>query len=170
MLCKSKRTAIARSCEVTSEDRPLTTPEVWTDGSQFSRIYSRLTSTNMHFCDILKRSIINSMSWPYLSQSVSIVAGYLRSFTANFGSLIWRLTVNFKAIWRLTVNPIETLFIAQSHRYREVTGSNPVEVLNFWDFYTRNSEIAFITAKIIAYLILSVSFFIYKSKRADGLD
>ena len=39
---------------------------------------------------------------------------------ANFGSLIWRLTVkiilfwrltaNFLAIWRLTVNPIETLF------------------------------------------------------------
>ena len=61
-------------------------------------------------------------------------------------------------------------FIAQSHRHREVTGSNPVEVLNFSDFYIRNSEIAFITAKIIAYLILSVSFLIYKSERADGLD
>ena len=41
---------------------------------------------------------------------------------------------------------------------------------NFSDFYIRNSEIAFITAKIIAYLILSVSFLIHKSERADGLD
>ena len=70
VLCKSKRTAIARSCEVTRQDWRLTTPEVWTDGSQFCRFYSRLTSTNMHFCDILKQSIINGMSWPYLSHSV----------------------------------------------------------------------------------------------------
>ena len=43
----------------------------------------------------------------------------MRNLTANFGSLIWqltvkifrfwRLTVNFWPIWRLTVNPIETL-------------------------------------------------------------
>ena len=82
----------------------------------------------MHFCDMLKRSVINGMSWPYLSQSVSIVEGYLRSLTANFGSLIWRLTVkifrfwrltvNFKAIWRLTVNPIDTLLDAyDKHNY-----------------------------------------------------
>ena len=49
-------------------------------------------------------------------------------------------------------------FIAQlvraSNRYREVTGSNPVEVLTFSGFYTQfNYLIAFITGMIIAYLI-----------------
>ena len=67
---KSKRTAIAKSCEVTHENWRYMTPEVLTDWSQFSRFYSRLISTNMDFCDILKRWIINSMTWP---QSVSIV-------------------------------------------------------------------------------------------------
>ena len=45
-------------------------------------------------------------------------------------------------------------FIAQlvraSHRNREVTGSNPVEVLNFSGFSTQLQKIALITAKIIA--------------------
>ena len=47
-------------------------------------------------------------------------------------------------------------FIAQlvraSQRNREVTGSNPVEVLNFSGFSTQIAKIAFITAKIIASL------------------
>ena len=48
-------------------------------------------------------------------------------------------------------------FIAQlvrtSHRYREVTGSKPVEVLTFSGIYTQKLKIAFITAMIKAYLI-----------------
>ena len=48
-------------------------------------------------------------------------------------------------------------FIAQllraSHLYREVTGSNPVEVLTFSGSYIRYCIIAFITTRIIAYLI-----------------
>ena len=48
-------------------------------------------------------------------------------------------------------------FIAQllraSHLYREVTGSNPVEVLTLSRFYIRYCIIAFITTTIIAYLI-----------------
>ena len=48
-------------------------------------------------------------------------------------------------------------FIAQllraSHLYREVTGSNPFEVLTFSGFYIRHCIIAFITTRIIAYLI-----------------
>ena len=39
-----------------------------------------------------------------------------------------------------------------SHRYREVTGSNPVEVLTFSGFYDAIAKIEFVTAKIIAYL------------------
>ena len=56
--------------------------------------------------------------WPHLAIGLDRV-GYLRNLAANFGSLIWRLTVkifrfwrltvNFLAIWRLTVNPIENL-------------------------------------------------------------
>ena len=56
---------------------------------------------------MLKRSAINGMSWPYLSQSVSIVEGYLRSLTANFGSLIWRLTVKIFRFWRLILRPLD---------------------------------------------------------------
>ena len=38
-----------------------------------------------------------------------------------------------------------------SYRYREVTGSHPVEVLNFSGFFTQLlKKIAFITARIIA--------------------
>ena len=48
------------------------------------------------------------------------------------------------------------LHIAQlvraSHRNREVTGSNPVEVLNFFRLLYAIVKIAFITAKIIASL------------------
>ena len=47
-------------------------------------------------------------------------------------------------------------FIAQlvraSHWYREVTGSNPVEVLNFFRLLYTIAKIAFITARIIASL------------------
>ena len=50
-------------------------------------------------------------------------------------------------------------FIAQlvraSHQYREVTGSNPIEVLAFPGFYTQLLKIAFITAMIIAHLYLN---------------
>ena len=56
-------------------------------------------------------------------------------------------------------------FIAQlvraSHRYREVTGSNPVEVLTFSGFYAQLLKIAFITAMIIAYLISNPQFNIW---------
>ena len=50
-------------------------------------------------------------------------------------------------------------FIAQlvraSHQYREVTGSNPVEVLNFFSgFFTQLHIIAFITARINLHLIV----------------
>ena len=37
-----------------------------------------------------------------------------------------------------------------SHRYREITGSNPIEVLSFSGFYTKLLKFAFITAMIIA--------------------
>ena len=40
-----------------------------------------------------------------------------------------------------------------SHRYREVTGSSPVEVLNFFQASLRNCKIAIITARIILHLI-----------------
>ena len=44
-------------------------------------------------------------------------------------------------------------FIAQlvraSHRYREVTGSNPVEVLNYSGFSTQLLKFEFITARTI---------------------
>ena len=41
-----------------------------------------------------------------------------------------------------------------SHRYREVTSSNPVEVLTFSGFYTQLLKLgSLITAMIIAYLI-----------------
>ena len=47
-------------------------------------------------------------------------------------------------------------FIAQllraSQLYREVTGSNPVEVLTFSGFYIRHCIIAFMTTRITAYL------------------
>ena len=47
-------------------------------------------------------------------------------------------------------------FIAQllraSQLYREVTGSNPFEVLTFSGFYIRHCIIAFMTTRIIAYL------------------
>ena len=43
--------------------------------------------------------------------------------------------------------------VRASHRYREVTGSNPVEVLTLSGSYTQLLKIAFITAMIIAYLI-----------------
>ena len=40
-----------------------------------------------------------------------------------------------------------------SHRYREVTGSSPVEVLNFFSgFFTQFVKIAIITAMIILHL------------------
>ena len=52
--------------------------------------------------------------------------------------------------------PIVSGFIAQlvrtSHRYHEVTGSNPVEVLNFSGFYTQWKKLHS-TARIIAHLI-----------------
>ena len=72
-------------------------------------------------------------------------------------------------------------FIAQllraSHLYREVTGSNPVEVLTFSGFYIRYCIIAFITTRIIAYLIhlfvrkLTFEFYIYSHNlfRRGGL-
>ena len=51
-------------------------------------------------------------------------------------------------------------FIAQlvkaSHRYREVTGSNPVEVLNYSGFHTQLQKNASITARIIAYLTVVI--------------
>ena len=44
------------------------------------------------------------------------------------------------------------------HRYREVTWSNPVEVLNFSGFYTQfHTEIAFLTAMTIAFLLMTFS-------------
>ena len=49
----------------------------------------------------------------------------------------------------------------ESHRYREVTGSNPVEVLTFSGFYTQLLKIAFVTAMIIAYLISNTQFNIW---------
>ena len=49
----------------------------------------------------------------------------------------------------------------ESHWYREVTGSNPVEVLTFSGFYTQLLKIAFVTAMIIAYLISNPQFNIW---------
>ena len=42
-----------------------------------------------------------------------------------------------------------------SHRYREVTGSSPVEVLNLFRLLYAIAKIAIITAKIILHLILN---------------
>ena len=42
--------------------------------------------------------------------------------------------------------------VRESHRNREVTGSNPVEVLNFFRLLYAIVKIAFITAKIIVSL------------------
>ena len=42
--------------------------------------------------------------------------------------------------------------VRASHRYREVTGSNPVEVLNFFRLLCTIAKIAFITNRIIASL------------------
>ena len=59
-------------------------------------------------------------------------------------------------------------FIAQlvraSHRYREVTGSNPLEALKFSGFYRctqLHNWVAFITARIITYLISHPQFNIW---------
>ena len=49
-------------------------------------------------------------------------------------------------------NDREAQLVRASHRYRKVTGSNPVEVLNFSGFLYAIAKIAFITAKIIASL------------------
>ena len=46
--------------------------------------------------------------------------------------------------------------VRASHRYREVTVSNPVEVLTFSGFYTPLLKIVFITAMIIAHLNLNM--------------
>ena len=43
-----------------------------------------------------------------------------------------------------------------SHRYREVTGSSPVEVLNFFRLLYAIAKIAIVTARIILHLILSL--------------
>ena len=40
--------------------------------------------------------------------------------------------------------------VRASHRYREVTGSNPVEVVYFSGFFMQFAKIAFITARMIA--------------------
>ena len=45
---------------------------------------------------------------------------------------------------------IQLATVRASHRYREITGSNPVEVLSFSGFYTKLLKFAFITAMIIA--------------------
>ena len=78
------------------------------------------------------------------------------TYILHFHGNIW--TYNWPA-------PNVSGFIAQlvraSHRYREVTGSNPVEVLNFFSgFFTQLHQIAFITARIIFHLI-SLPQFIY---------
>ena len=42
--------------------------------------------------------------------------------------------------------------VRASHRHFEVTGSNPIQVLNFSDFSAQFAKIAFITAKVMALL------------------
>ena len=45
---------------------------------------------------------------------------------------------------------IKLATVRESHRYREITGSNPVEVLSFSGFYAKLLKFTFITAMIIA--------------------
>ena len=57
-----------------------------------------------------------------------------------------------------TFSAFKAKLVRALHRSREVTGSNPVEVLNFSFLYTQlHTEIAFLTAMITAYLLMIFS-------------
>lgn len=48
--------------------------------------------------------------------------------------------------------------VKASHQHCEITGSNPMQVLNFSGFFSQFAKIAFITAKVMAlleYIIMS---------------
>ena len=49
----------------------------------------------------------------------------------NFGTAYFRITISEICLSDSNVSGFIAQLIKASHRYREVTGSNPVEVLNF---------------------------------------
>ena len=52
--------------------------------------------------------------------------------------------------------------VRASHRYREVTGSNPVEDLNFSGFYIRNCISCVHNCEDHSLLVQDIKYFIYK--------
>ena len=105
-------------------------------------------------------SDISIVSFDFEIKGAMIIADFIYHFT----SILHGLIRTHK--WP---TPNVSGFIAQlvgaSHRYREVTGSNPVEVLTFSGFYTQLLKIVFITAMIIAHLAtLSID----QSNRSPG--
>ena len=82
-----------------------------------------------------------------------------------------------KAIIVAGIEAIFTIcgFIARlvraSHRHCEVTGSNPVQVLNFSGFFSQFAKIAFITAKVMAllkYIIMSLEVYNFVKRQICG--
>ena len=78
---------------------------------------------------------------------------YMKYFIYNFSCIPHGLIRTHK--WTaLKVSGFIAQLVGASHRYHKVRGSNPVEVLSSLGFRMQLQKLQFITARIIAYLIL----------------
>ena len=115
--------------------------EAW-KGQDFNGVWTCDLAISVRCSNQLSYEAIDVGSWSFVTLG-AVIFDFIYYFTSILHGLI--RTHKWPA-------PNISGFIAQlvraSHRYREVTGSNPVEVLTFSGFYTQ----LFITAMIIAYL------------------
>ena len=70
-----------------------------------------------------------------------------------------------------TICGFKARLVKVSHRHCEVTGSNSVQVLNFSGFSSQFAKIAFITAKVTAfleYIIMSLEVYNFVKRQKCG--